>query len=65
MIGSVMTIRAASEAGARKWIADDIYGTSGVWNVEKATVLPVRCALLPLRLRWAGKWEKRAYDGVC
>jgi hypothetical protein len=41
MIGSVMTLLANSEEDVRQWIAADIYTKSGVWNVEKATILPV------------------------
>jgi hypothetical protein len=43
--GSVVVYTGENEAEVRKIIENDIYATSGVWDLEKVQVLPV-CAIL-------------------
>lgn len=44
MTGSVLLITAESEEEARKFVAEDVYAKSGVWNVEGMTVWAFRTA---------------------
>jgi hypothetical protein len=39
--GSMMLAVAASEAEVRALLEKDVYATSGVWDMEKAQVIPV------------------------
>ncbi|KNG85840.1 YCII-related domain protein [Aspergillus nomiae NRRL 13137] len=43
--GSALIVLAESEAEVRELIAKDIYARSGVWDVEKAQVIPFMCAV--------------------
>lgn len=43
--GSMMLAVAESEAEVRALLEKDIYGTSGVWDLEKAQIIPVRLIL--------------------
>lgn len=42
--GSVVVYAAQNEAEVRKIIENDIYATSGVWDLEKSQIIPV-CGL--------------------
>lgn len=44
--GSMMLAVAETEAELHELFANDIYGTSGVWDLEKAQIIPV-CLLFP------------------
>lgn len=46
--GSVVVYAAESEAEVRKIIENDIYATSGVWDVEKSQIIPVGPFYLPI-----------------
>lgn len=48
--GSMMLAMAENEAEVRELLARDIYGTSGVWDLENAQIFPV-CTVLPYRLQ--------------
>lgn len=39
--GSMMMAMAENEAEVRSLLEKDIYGTSGVWDLEKAQIIPV------------------------
>jgi hypothetical protein len=39
--GSMMLAVAESESEVRQLLANDIYGTSGVWDLENAQIIPV------------------------
>ncbi|RKK81793.1 hypothetical protein BFJ71_g15460 [Fusarium oxysporum] len=43
--GSVVVYAAESEAEVRKIIENDIYATSGVWDVEKSQIIPYVAAV--------------------
>lgn len=43
--GSMMLAMADSEAEVRALLEKDIYGTSGVWDLEKAQIIPVCVSL--------------------
>ena len=45
MTGSAMLIKGESEEAVREWIANDVYSTSGVWNVDEIKIYPFRCAV--------------------
>jgi uncharacterized protein YciI len=40
--GSAMLLMAESEEQARELLSKDIYVRSGVWDMEKAQIIPVR-----------------------
>jgi uncharacterized protein YciI len=40
--GSAMLLMAESEEQARELLKNDIYVRSGVWDLEKAQIIPVR-----------------------
>jgi hypothetical protein len=44
--GSMMLAVAENEAEVRDLLANDIYGTSGVWDLENAQIIPV-CSFFP------------------
>ena len=46
MTGSVFVLTGESEDVVRAWMREDIYGRSGVWDVERATIMPVSLKLL-------------------
>ncbi|KAI0010262.1 hypothetical protein F4779DRAFT_616838 [Xylariaceae sp. FL0662B] len=41
--GSALLVRAGSESEVRRIIAENPYGKLGVWDLDKATVVPFRC----------------------
>ncbi|KAI1085464.1 hypothetical protein F5B20DRAFT_5030 [Whalleya microplaca] len=43
--GSAMLVKAGSESEVRQIIAANPYGKLGVWDLEKATVVPFRCVV--------------------
>ncbi|KAJ5812264.1 hypothetical protein N7474_008565 [Penicillium riverlandense] len=45
--GSMMLAVAESEAEVRQLLANDIYGTSGVWDLENAQIIPCKTAKHP------------------
>ena len=45
MMGSVMLIKMESEEKIKEWIRNDPYCKGGVWDVEKANIVPFRCAI--------------------
>ena len=45
MTGSAMLIKGESEEAVREWVANDVYSTSGVWNVDEIKIYPFRCAV--------------------
>lgn len=51
--GSMMLAMADSEAEVRALLEKDIYGTSGVWDLEKAQIIPV---CVSLGLWWWMGW---------
>lgn len=56
--GSMMLAMAENEAEVRALLESDIYGTSGVWDLERAQIIPV-CIHLPffcLRIFWCWGW---------
>lgn len=44
--GSMLLAMAESEAEVRALLEKDIYGTSGVWDLEKAQIIPVCTCLI-------------------
>ena len=45
MIGSALLIVASSKEEVIEKLKSDIYGTSGVWDVDKAQIWPFRSAV--------------------
>ena len=45
MKGSVMLIKANSEEEVRKLVEEDVYVSSGTWDLSKMTIVPFRCAV--------------------
>ncbi|CAL5873893.1 uncharacterized protein PFLUO_LOCUS8176 [Penicillium psychrofluorescens] len=43
--GSMMLAVAETEAELHELFANDIYGTSGVWDLEKAQIIPFKSAV--------------------
>ncbi|KJK66967.1 YCII-related domain protein [Aspergillus parasiticus SU-1] len=43
--GSALIVVAENEAEVRELISNDIYTRSGVWDVEKAQIIPFMCAV--------------------
>lgn len=50
--GSMMLALAADEAEVRAILENDIYAHSGVWDLSKAQIIPVRCVALPSLILW-------------
>ena len=50
--GSMMLAMAADEAEVRAILENDIYAHSGVWDLSKAQIIPVRCLALPSLTLW-------------
>lgn len=45
MTGSVMLVTAESEEEVRRFVAEDVYTKSGVWDMERVTIWPFRTAV--------------------
>jgi uncharacterized protein YciI len=43
--GSVMVWKATDEAELRDWLNQDPFVALGVWDLEKATIVPFMCAM--------------------
>ncbi|KAI1653212.1 hypothetical protein F4813DRAFT_276330 [Daldinia decipiens] len=41
--GSSVLVRANSEEEVRAFINDDVYAKVGVWDLEKTTIIPIKC----------------------
>ena len=50
--GSMMLALASDEAEVRAILENDIYTRSGVWDLSKAQIIPVRCVALPFLTIW-------------
>ena len=50
--GSMMLAMAADEAEVRAILENDIYAHSGVWDLSKAQIIPVRCLAWPSLTLW-------------
>lgn len=46
--GSMMLAQAENEAEVRKILENDIYVRSGVWDMEKAQIIPVSAGLVSI-----------------
>lgn len=47
--GSAMLYKAENMEQVRSWVENDVYATSGVWDVSKVQYLPFRTAALPVQ----------------
>jgi uncharacterized protein len=45
MTGSVMLVTAESEEEVRRFVAEDVYTKSGVWDLESMRIWPFRTAV--------------------
>ncbi|KAI1644287.1 hypothetical protein F4815DRAFT_453057 [Daldinia loculata] len=43
--GSSVLVRANSEEEVRAFINDDVYAKIGVWDLEKITIVPMKCVV--------------------
>ncbi|KAI1736432.1 hypothetical protein F4680DRAFT_432150 [Xylaria scruposa] len=43
MTGSILVIKAATEATVRQMLAEDPLARAGVWDLEKIVVTPMKC----------------------
>ncbi|KAI0845067.1 hypothetical protein F5Y00DRAFT_265918 [Daldinia vernicosa] len=43
--GSSVVVRANSEEEVRALINDDVYAKIGVWDLEKTTIIPIKCVV--------------------
>jgi hypothetical protein len=54
--GSMMLAVAENEAQVLELLNKDIYTTSGVWDMEKAQIIPVR---------YTGRWSFQGFSAHC